>query len=114
MDKKTYVAAALMSLALCATAQQLRMPGTMPPMQSSPVMKSVQAEGVYVPWGYCDDDVQFSIGRGQDETMSAAILINRDDMGDYKNADIMGLRIGLGADAKNVSVFIKTCDADNI
>ena len=114
MDKKTYVAAALMSLALCATAQQLRMPGTMPSMQSSPVMKSVQADGVYVPWGYCDDDVQFSIGRGQDETMSAAILINRDDMGDYKNADIMGLRIGLGADAKNVSVFIKTCDADNI
>ena len=114
MDKKTYVAAALMSLALCATAQQLRMPGTMPSMQSSPVMKSVQADGVWVPWGYCDDDVQFSVGVNEVATMSAAILINRDDMGDYKNADIMGLRIGLSAEAEDVSVFIKACDEDNL
>lgn len=103
-----------MSLALCATAQQMRVQGTLPDLQASPVVTAVHDAANYVPWGYCHDDVQFSVGRGFEETMSAAILINRDDMGDYKNADILGIRFGLAAAAGGVSAFIKACDADNL
>lgn len=84
-------------------------------MFSAPVEQpgSVQ-DNDYIIWGYCIDNVQYSIGVGEETTMSAAIIIDREDLKAYKDADIVGIRIGLAAQSKNVSVFMKFAQEDNV
>lgn len=73
-----------------------------------------KADNSYVSWGYCINDIQYSIGIGEEATISAAILIKKEDMKAFKNADIVGIRIGLSAQSNNISVFLKAGNADNL
>lgn len=103
----TMYASAQMFKAESVKSEYIAYPSIASPME-------VDSENEYVTWGYCIDNIQYSIGVGEECTMSAAILINRDDMKDYKDAEIAGIRIGLANTSKTVSVFMKTGNADNI
>ena len=112
--RKTIAIIIALSMGLAAVAQQLMTSRQMPDMHSSVVRHAPQADGDLVPWGYCESDVQFAIGVNERTELSAAILISKDVLGIYRNADIMGIRFGVADDAEGVSVFIKTGDAGNL
>lgn len=105
-----------MAMTMGASAQTFRAPAEAVRMQAVPVHAAAadDATDEYVTWGYCIDNIQYSIGLGYSTTMSAAILINRDDMGAYRDADIVGIRIGVASQSTGVSVFMKTGNADNL
>lgn len=60
----------------------------------------------YVAKGYCEDNIQYNVGWDKEEELSAAIYIPRSILGVYKDAQVAGVRIGLGADATGVSAFL--------
>lgn len=115
--RKFFLLAFAFAVTMCAGAQVFKAKSLKSEYIAYPSIASPMeddGENQYVPWGYCIDNIQYSIGVNEECTMSAAILINREDMKNYKNAEIVGIRIGLAAQSKNVSVFMKTGNADNI
>lgn len=69
---------------------------------------SVSSEpDIHIAWGYCENDIVYSIGVGKEAQLSAAIYVPQVSLGIYQNAKIAGLRIGLTADGQNVSAFLK-------
>lgn len=115
--KKFFLLAFASALTLIASAQTFEAGSFKSEYIAFPASASPMADdgdSQYVPWGYCIDNIQYSIGVNEECTMSAAILINRDDMKDYRNAEIAGIRIGVADLSKNISVFMKTGNADNI
>lgn len=60
----------------------------------------------YVKWGYCDDDIKCNLGFGKTEELKAAIYVPRSVLGAYGEAQVYGVRFGLGAEASNCSVFL--------
>lgn len=60
----------------------------------------------YVAKGYCTDNVQCQVGFSEKEQLGAAIFVPRDMLGIYKDAEVVGLRIGLGAEASEINTFL--------
>lgn len=60
----------------------------------------------YATWGYCEDNVVYSIGVNDEVQLSAAIFVPRSALGVYKNAKVAGVRIGLSAPCTDVSGFL--------
>lgn len=111
---KYFIFLTFVCLSVFANAQHIKTRTAPYEMDAKPVSGLTRTASDYVPWGYCDNDVQFGIGVGEKSSMGAAILVSRDDLGAYRNADIVGIRFGLAAASENTSVFIKTGDADNL
>lgn len=62
---------------------------------------------VYIPWGYCENNIVYAIGIGKEVELSAAIYVPQTSLGVYKKARVAGIRIGLADKASNISVFLK-------
>lgn len=60
----------------------------------------------YVNMSYCSDDIQCSVALENGAPTKAAIAITRGMLGQYADAEIVGVRVGLAADATNVSGWI--------
>lgn len=60
----------------------------------------------YTRFGYCEDDIKVSVGFNTNEELKMAFLISRDMLGSYRNAKVMGVRVGLAAQASDVQAFI--------
>lgn len=60
----------------------------------------------YVQWGYCDGDIQYNVGFGKTQELKAAIYVPRTVLGAYAQAQVYGVRFGLGDAANNCSVFL--------
>lgn len=60
----------------------------------------------YIALGYCGGDIQYSMSLTNGAPTKAAIAITRGMLGAYRDADIVGVRIGLAAMATNVSGWI--------
>lgn len=68
----------------------------------------------YTPWGYCGDDIKVQIGfSSYSETIKAAIVLTPDMLGPYRNARIMGMRVGISSEASNLSAFLIERPAGN-
>lgn len=114
--KKHFLLILASTFAICSNAQTFKAEAAESTYFAYPAISAPMEEepSEYVTWGYCDNNIQYSIGVNEEYTMSSAILINRDDMKDFKDAEIVGIRIGVADLSKNVSVFMKTGNADNI
>lgn len=60
----------------------------------------------YVNMSYCSDDIQCSVALENGSPTKAAIAITRGMLGQYADAEIVGVRVGLANDATNVSGWI--------
>lgn len=60
----------------------------------------------YVNMSYCSDDIQYSLALENGSPTKTAIAITRSMLGQYSDAEIVGVRVGLANDAKNVSGWI--------
>ena len=60
----------------------------------------------YVNMSYCSDDIQCSVALENGAPTKAAIAITRGMLGQYADAEIVGVRVGLANDATNVSGWI--------
>lgn len=66
----------------------------------------VAAAQDYVNMSYCSDDIQCSVALENGAPTKAAIAITRGMLGQYADAEIVGVRVGLANDATNVSGWI--------
>ena len=60
----------------------------------------------YVNMSYCSDDIQCSVALENGAPTKAAIAITRGMLGQYADAEIVGVRVGVANDATNVSGWI--------
>lgn len=60
----------------------------------------------YIALGYCGGNIQYSVALTNGAPTKAAIAITRGMLGAYRNAQIVGVRVGLAASANNVSGWI--------
>ncbi|MDR0507947.1 MAG: Omp28-related outer membrane protein [Dysgonamonadaceae bacterium] len=68
---------------------------------------SILGNAQTVRFGYCSDEITTTIDAGSDDAISVAIAIPNAQYKVYAGKKITGIRIGLYADADNVTVFIK-------
>lgn len=60
----------------------------------------------YVNMSYCSDNIQYSLALENGAATKTAIAITRGMLGQYADAEIVGVRVGLAANATNVSGWI--------
>lgn len=60
----------------------------------------------YIALGYCGGNIQYSVALQNGAPTKAAIAITRGMLGAYRDAQIVGVRVGLAAQASNVSAWI--------
>ena len=66
-----------------------------------------QGNEEFATWGYCEDNVVYSIGVNDEVELSAAIFVPRSALGAYQNAKVAGVRVGLASASTRVSAFLK-------
>lgn len=69
-----------------------------------PAPRRVSSE--YVNMSYCSDNIQYSLALENGSPTKTAIAITRGMLGQYADAEIVGVRIGLAAGASNISGWI--------
>ncbi|MDR0507946.1 MAG: Omp28-related outer membrane protein [Dysgonamonadaceae bacterium] len=67
----------------------------------------INADDNLFKFGYCNDEITTSVGTGIYQPLSAAINIPTSKAGAYANKPVVKIRIGLAANASNVSVWIR-------
>lgn len=95
---KRILSLTLALLALSASAQAFHSS----PRPAGP--KGVSSD--YVNMSYCSDDIKCSVALENGAPTKAAIAITRGMLGQYADAEIVGVRIGLAGSAQNVSGWI--------
>lgn len=70
------------------------------------MMLTAVAQDDYINMSYCGDNIQYSVALNNGVPTKAAIAITRGMLGIYRDAEIVGVRVGLAAAATSVSGWL--------
>lgn len=70
------------------------------------VLMTSSAQNDYINMSYCGDNIQYSVALNNGSPTKAAIAITRGMLGSYRNAEVVGVRVGLSASATSISGWL--------
>lgn len=103
---KILLTTALSLFALTASAQTIEEPRLTFEDGLAVLHLPKRAGSDYVNMSYCSDNIQYSLALENGSPTKTAIAITRGMLGQYADAEIVGVRVGLANSAKNVSGWI--------